>query len=203
MLAGDELVGGRHQREGFGALEAADGVEGGGFHVDDEHAGGCVLLSGRVVGFIEDIRAEDLPDGEIDPGGGGDPLCGRQQCRRRPQWRRRPQDRGDVAVGHGLVGGDDRPQRQIGLVDAARPDANDPRHPIEADQLGDVDRGRRHTHTGRHDRDGRAVVGTGEAGHSAHVGDQLGAHEEPFGDVGGPLRIAGHQDGVGEGSVGR
>ena len=79
---------------------------------------------------------------------------------------------------------------------SAHPD--DPLHSELAEQLGGIDREGGLPHARAHDTQRPAVNGSGEAQHSAHVGDQAGVVHEGLGDALGSPGIARHEDGGGE-----
>ncbi|CAN4018018.1 Ribosome-associated protein L7Ae-like, partial [Dysosmobacter welbionis] len=76
-------------------------------------------------------------------------------------------------------------------------------HIIEVEQLMGVNADGGHPHAGGHDGHRRALIGAGVALDAPDVVHQLRVLQKGLRDEFGPQRIAGHQNGLGKGPLGR
>ncbi|CAN4015767.1 Large polyvalent protein associated domain-containing protein, partial [Dysosmobacter welbionis] len=110
---------------------------------------------------------------------------------------------GVVGVRAGALAEHHVPHLQLGGdgTGAAHPD--DVVHIIEVEQLMGVNADGGHPHAGGHDGHRRALIGAGVALDAPDVVHQLRVLQKGLRDEFGPQRIAGHQNGLGKGPLGR
>ena len=87
---------------------------------------------------------------------------------------------------------------EVGEVGARGADADNAVHVVELVELVAVDADGGHAHAAGHHGDGLAVVGTRIGADVADVAHEFGVVQEGLGDETGALRVARHEDGLGD-----
>ena len=174
ILTGEDIVGDR--AEGKSALFRIGGVavEGGGLHLDGEHAH-VRPLERRVRRVVERVGRVEVADVHADAellrrfNGGGEQLKVRDggKCAAKAVLR------GVVRVGARTHARDHVTELQVLLQRARRTHSDDALDIVLREQLVGVDTDGRHPHAAGHHADGNALVGACVALHAADVVDEL------------------------------